>query len=185
MTLEADGITIKDLKFVGVEATKKGGGIKIGSKVSIDRLTIDNCTIEGFRDGIYADTDKDVKPIVKNVHIKNTRFIDNTWKGIYIEKLSESTIENCFFEGNGHYHNSAGAGIDINAKYVNYKDITIKGCTFVNNGGETPHGGGILVKARGTGNDSSYSSDPATLVDVTIDSCTFENNPKAIVLGES
>ncbi len=61
----------------------------------------------------------------------------------------------------------------------------IKGCTFVNNGTGTDQGGGILVKARGTGDDSSYSSSPATLENVTIEDCTFENNPKAIVLGEA
>lgn len=185
LTLGANDIIIKDLKLVGAEGTEKGAGIKIGSQVAIDGLTIDNCIIEGFTNGIYADTNSDVKPIVKNVYIANTHFINNTLKGIYVEKLSESTIENCYFEGNGHFHNFAGAGIDINAKYADYNDITIRGCTFVNNGIGTQHGGGILVKARGTGDDTSYSSNPATLVNVKIEDCTFENNPKAIVLGEA
>ena len=185
VSLNADGITLKDLKFVGAEGSEKGAGIKIGSTVAIDGLTIDNCIIEGFTNGIYADTNSDVEPIVKNVYIANTHFINNTLKGIYVEKLSESTIENCYFEGNGHFHDFAGAGIDINAKYADYNDITIRGCTFVNNGIGTQHGGGILVKARGTGDDTSYSSNPATLVNVKIEDCTFENNPKAIVLGEA
>jgi parallel beta-helix repeat protein len=120
---------------------------------------------------------------VENVHIINSRFINNTLKGIYIEKLSESTIENCNFKGNGHEH-YAGAGIDINAKYTEYSNIMIKGCTFVDNGTESSYGGGILIKERGTGDDSSYSSAPATLTNVTIEGCTFESNPKAIVLGE-
>ena len=181
LVTEADGITIKDLKLVGAE--EPGAGIKIGSKVAIDGLTIDNCTIEGFTNGIYADSNSADEPVVKNVLIRNTRFIGNSLKGIYVEKLSESTIENCYFEGNGYDH-YAGAGIDINAKFADYKDITMRGCTFVENGVASDHGGGILVKARGTGNDDAYSSNPATLTNVTIEDCTFENNKNAIVLGE-
>lgn len=181
LVTEADGITIKDLKLVGAE--EPGAGIKIGSKVAIDGLTIDNCTIEGFTNGIYADSNSADEPVVKNVLIRNTRFIGNSLKGIYVEKLSESTIENCYFEGNGYDH-YAGAGIDINAKFADYKDITMRGCTFVENGVASDHGGGILVKARGTGNDDAYSSNPATLTNVTIEDCTFQNNKNAIVLGE-
>ncbi|HRC80854.1 MAG TPA: Ig-like domain-containing protein [Sedimentibacter sp.] len=183
LTLGTNDIIIKDLKLVGAEGTEKGAGIKIGSQVAINGLTIENCIIKDFTNGIFADTNKDAKPVVENVHIINSRFINNTLKGIYIEKLSESTIENCYFEGNGHEH-YAGAGIDINAKYTEYSNIMIKGCTFVNNGTESSYGGGILIKERGTGDDSSYSSAPATLTNVTIEGCTFESNPKAIVLGE-
>lgn len=183
VTVSCNGVVLKNLTLQGGSGDTKGAGVKIASKVALDGLTIEDCVIEGFTNGIYADTNQTDKPVVSNVVIKGCTFRDNTLKGIYVEKLSESAITDCHFISNGAGH-KAGAGIDINAKYALYENIQVSNCVFTDNGNGTEYGGAILVKARGTGLDTAYSTAPATLTGVVITDCTFNGNAKAVVLGE-
>ena len=56
---------------------------------------------------------------VRNVSVSNTSFVENSFKGIYAEKLSDATFVDCTVRDNGHYDFWNGvwnAGFDINLK---------------------------------------------------------------------
>ena len=154
-------------------------------------LNLKNVTIEGFdyaiclcANGTTPNETKQASIIAEGLIVQNCVI-----KGIYAENISNSSFKNCQFLNNGDDSTAVAenfkswvSGVDINLKYDEYTNITFDGCTFTGNGDAS--GAALLIKARGTGNDSSYSSNPATLTNVTVKNCTFTDNNKNIVLGE-
>ena len=160
----------------------------------VTELTLTDVTIDGFSYGLYfgADTGKKASVSIDadGLQIKNSYI-----KGAYFENLTNSTFNDCEFTDNGTDETKVVenftewmSGVDINLKYGEYENIIFDGCTFVSNGDNS--GTALHIKARGTGKDTSYEGNPATLTGVTVTNCTFTNNnkpngeDKPIVIGE-
>ena len=86
---------------------------------------------------------------------------NNTSKGIYWEKVDNSSLDNVTLSNNGTSGASA-SGIDINLKYGTYSNISLRQIQANANGlGDLTNGTGITIKGR---NDApSYNSNPASV----------------------
>jgi len=93
-------------------------------------------------------------------------------------------IDNGIFPGAVSLSEKMAAGFDINLKDGTYSNLTFNNLTVTGNGLLTPYGAGIMIKARGTGLDTGYSSYPATLTNVTFNGGTFTGNERGIRFGE-
>ncbi len=157
-------------------------------------LQLSNVTIEGFTYGLYFGknpsgttgtfNENPVTITAKNLIVKN-----NYVKGLYAEKLTDSSFEGCQFIDNGSDANKVASsnlktwmsGVDINLKNGSYQNISFTNCTFTGNGQN--NGTALHIKARCDGN---YGAD-TRLSGVTVSGCTFTDNNAAsgpIVLGE-
>lgn len=191
--------TVRDLTLTGVlpEGATAGEGstgpfMGIGTynqTVDVDLLTLDNVTIEGFSYGLYIGNFS--KTGETSVQADNLTIQDCYIKGAYFETLTDSTFTNCKFLNNGANPAKVESsfqtwmcGVDVNLKYGEFKNIAFDNCVFTGNG--TNSGTALHIKARGTGDDSSYSANPATLTGVTVSGCTFADNngTSDVVLGE-
>ena len=127
---------------------------------------------------------------IQYVTMTDTIFRNNHEKGMYVESLSDATftdvqvIDNGVIPGAVELSEKMGAGLDINLKDGIYSNLTFNNLTVTGNGLLTPYGAGIMIKARGTGSDSSYSSWPAILTNVTFNGGTFTGNERGIRFGE-
>ena len=191
--------TVRDLTLTGVlpEGATAGEGstgpfMGIGTynqTVDVDLLTLDNVTIEGFSYGLYIGNFS--KTGETSVQADNLTIQDCYIKGAYFETLTDSTFTNCKFLNNGANPAKVESsfqtwmcGVDVNLKYGEFKNIAFDNCVFTGNGANS--GTALHIKARGTGDDSSYSANPATLTGVTVSGCTFADNngTSDVVLGE-
>lgn len=157
-------------------------------------LELTDVTIDGFTYGLYFGSNTTNKNPVKIQ--ANNLIVQNCYvKGAYFEKLTDSNFVDCQFLNNGDtVEDVANAdflrnwmcGVDINLKYGDYQNISFENCDFSGNGAN--NGTALHVKARGTGNDSSYAAAPASLSGVDVSGCTFHNNNEKvaapIVIGE-
>lgn len=195
-----NNLTVRNLTLKGVEdedgiAGEGGSGSFMGigtydGGYGVGKLTLSDVTIDGFSYGLYfgAKTDNTAQVSVDadNMTIQNCYI-----KGAYFEKLTDSDFNQCSFLNNGkdaakvedNFKNWV-CGVDVNLKYDDYQNIVFDGCTFTGNGDN--NGTALHIKARGTGSDSSYNADPASLQNVTITGCTFEGNngDASVVFGE-
>ncbi|HRO74367.1 MAG TPA: right-handed parallel beta-helix repeat-containing protein, partial [Saprospiraceae bacterium] len=162
-------------------------GIRAGTASAVNGMTIDGTTITSNRQGIavYQAT----TPVAfDNIVIKNSTISNNTQKGIYLEKLSNASFENLTMDNNGTdagYGNNNG--IDINLKYGSYSNIIIKDCDITNSGvtgtaSDPQNPAALTIKARDDG--PSYSSNPATLSNVTIKNNRITGPQNGIRIGE-
>lgn len=122
--------------------------------------------------------------VFNNISVTNSTFNNNSSKGIYAEKLSDASFSSITVSNSG----TAGgfsAGMDINLKYGAYQNIQITDCDILNCGtGDPVNGAGIAIKARGTGSDSGYASNPATLTGVTLAGLNVNGCPDGVRFGE-
>jgi hypothetical protein len=108
----------------------------------------------------------EVSSTFDDVTVRNTSFNDNPEKGIYVEKLSSATFNNIEIARSGTADSYvAPAGFDMNLKFGDYSNITIKNSSFDDSGiqgsGSLPNlYGALQLKARGTGGDGRYSDAP-------------------------
>ena len=172
-------LTINNLNLE--KAEKTGTAIKVPSANENFTLTLNGCQFDGFEFGIYRDLQKDTtaKAIM---NLTGCTFENADQKAIYVEALTNSTIQDCQFINCGTKEDGAhsmSSAVDINLKYGIYEDIRIKECYFEGNGAGL--GGALLIKAR---DDGSYADESATLTGVTITGCTFTDNNRDIVFGE-
>jgi len=130
-----------------------------------------------------------------NVTVTDSIFRNNAIKGLYIEKLSDSVFTNVQILNNGRYAPPTtlasttlasfhAGGMDLNLKDGSYSNLTFNNLTVTGNGIGTKEGAGIMIKARGTGSDTGYSTYPATLTGVNITGGTFTDNERGIRFGE-
>lgn len=188
--LTVEGVTLRGVGAIGTEVAANMGLGTFNTPYSVNALTVTGCVIENFDYGVYfsnsAENSKTVSATITDTIIQNCLN-----KAMYIETLTDSTIENCQFLNNGKVIDTTAetfipwvCGIDINLKYGDFKNIAITDCIFTNNGEN--NGGALMIKARGTGNETNegYVAHPATLTGVTISGCEFSGNNKDIVLGE-
>lgn len=176
---DVTSLTINNLNLEKTEKT--GTAIKVPSANADFTLNLTKCNFDGFEFGIYRDLPKDTtaKAIM---NLTGCTFENADQKAIYVEALTNSTIQGCQFINCGTKEDGAhsmSSAVDINLKYGNYENIRIQDCNFEGNGAGL--GGALLIKAR---DDGSYADTPATLTGVTITGCTFTDNNRDIVFGE-
>ena len=163
-------------------------GFRMGTADGAEGFIFDGGTIKGNNQGIYVAQNSTTPAVFNNVQLINSEISNNAIKGIYVEKLSNATLNNLIMDSNGtngsYEHN---AGIDINLKYGNYANITITNSTITNSGGtgaatdpENPTA--IAIKARD--DEPSYDTNPATLDNVSISNCIVSGPNNAIRFGE-
>lgn len=116
-----------------------------------------------------------------DVDLTGVSFSDITFKGVYLEALSNATLKGLTFDnvGNIGYSDSSnpgawGSAIDINLKYSDYANLTLHDVTVTDSGYSSGHetGAGVTIKARDDA--SSYHTVPASLDNVVIDGLTVE-----------
>ena len=148
----------------------------------IKDLKLSNVTIDDFTYGLYFGKNPNgtTAPFNENpVKISaNNLVVQNSYiKGLYAEKLTDSTFNNCKFIDNGKDTTKVDAnyqtwmcGVDINLKNGSYQNINFTNCTFTGNGQN--RGTALHIKAR---TDSTYGTD-TKLDGVTISGCNFTGN---------
>lgn len=162
-------------------------GIKVATGVTFTDVALSNCYFENLDYGFYfakAMTPIPSTDVVSNMTVTSCFFKNNGFKGIYVEKLSNTIFNSCTVESNGSgsfWNQVWNAGFDINLKNGDYSDITIKNTTFKNNGNGFKEAAALMIKARDEG---SYITSPAHLNTVLVDNCTFEGNERGIRFGE-
>lgn len=176
---DVTSLTINNLNLEKTEKT--GTAIKVPSANADFTLNLTKCNFDGFEFGIYRDLPKDTTAKA-TMNLTGCTFENADQKAIYVEALTNSTIQDCQFINCGTKEDGAhsmSSAVDINLKYGDYENITIKDCYFEGNGAGL--GGALLIKAR---DDGSYADKSATLTGVTITGCTFTDNNRDIVFGE-
>ena len=193
---DLDSLTINKLNLVGATANDNYiagelmnapymglGTYNLG--YGVKDLNLSNVSISGFDYGIYFSSTA-TNNIDLVIDANNVTVQDCYIKGVYLEKLTDSTFTNCQFIDNGANPDIVNdgtkipgggdftqwmSGVDINLKYGSYEDITFDNCTFSGNGAN--RGTALHIKAR---DDGSYASNGATLNGVTVNDCTFSGN---------
>ena len=124
------------------------------------------------------------------ITVSNSRFVDNGYKGIYVEMLSDATFDNVLVTGNGLIGNWNGrwnAGIDVNLKggisgqVQAYQNLVFRNMTMTGNGLGAQDGAALMIKVR---DDGGYTAYPATLSNVLVESGLFTGNERGIRIGE-
>lgn len=187
-------VKFDNVEFKGTAAVNKQEyetGIWVEAFASINNYLFQNCAFEGLAYGAYFAKSQQFATDASNadfVSFTNCNFIDIAFKALYLEKLSNALFSECFISGCGSiafWNKDWNGGIDINLKgNPAYSNIQILNCIFQNNGLGMKHGAALMIKARGTGNDASYASCPASLDNVNISGCTFTGNERGIRVGE-
>jgi hypothetical protein len=179
-------------------SNNSGNGIRVATEGIIDGLTIVNSSLNNNRDpnadqfgaaeAIAVFQSEGNPAQLNDVVIRDTEFVDNGGKAIYTEKLSNAVFDNISIDGVLSDVYGFNSGIDINLKYDNYSNITIRDSTVANVSEGNPFNNdpsfstAIAVKARD--DPSSYDTNPATLDDVTIDGVTIEDSFNGLRIGE-
>ncbi len=161
-------------------------GIFIGHAADVDGWLIDSCLFdENNYSGLYVFCDNPSTADCRNVIIRNSLFRKNFQKGMYIEKLRDALFENLVFDSCG--YNTAynfNTAVDINLKFNNYSNITIRSCELhhCGIGGTDAFGCGLIIKGRDDG--PTYGANPATLDSVRVENLIVTGCRNGIILGE-
>jgi hypothetical protein len=197
-------VKLENVKVIGTNTspcTEQERGLYVDLTSSLTNLVVIGCSFDNLHYGWYFQKQVSADAsTVRYLTVTGTSFIHNNWKGIYTEKLADAVFTNCVVSQNGVYDASSSgctyflpwmSGIDINLKAGTYQNLTFNNCTFTSNGlgtngsvGTSQNGVGLAVKARGTGNDPSYLTFPATLAGVTINGGVYYGNERGIRIGE-
>jgi len=187
-------ISYIDLVNVNLKASPANAGIgfRVTQSHKLSHLSISGSIIDGFNMGFYAEQ----SPLgdgtrVDFVTVSDSIIQNNYMKGLYADCMSDATFTNVQIINNGSHipdqtvlANRHGAGLDFNLKSGTYQNLVFNNVTATGNGLEAVEGAAIMIKARGTGGDTSYAANPATLTGVTINGGTFSGNERGIRFGE-
>ncbi|NUO19739.1 right-handed parallel beta-helix repeat-containing protein [bacterium] len=189
-------LKFENVKIVGGPPTIENlVGLRTATDASLSNVVIVDCEFRNLDYGFYFAKHGDWGPggsNVSNLSVTNTDFIDNYYKGIYCEKLTNATFDGCIFDGNGSdpfWNDPWNAGADINLKgQETYQDIFFTNCTFTGNGLGFREGAALMIKARGSGVDGggggAYQLHPASLTNVQVTNCLVTGNERGIRFGE-
>ncbi|MDD5699848.1 MAG: hypothetical protein PHH00_01485 [Candidatus Nanoarchaeia archaeon] len=192
-------VKLDDVKVIGrnsITASTAEIGLKIWVGNNLSNSIIANSNFEKLDYGWYFARNPDgtlpnMSSIVKNLEVNNIVIKDNYLKGMYIEKLSDTTFTDIIVDHNGCNElnqsvvsNANGAGIDINLKNDVYANIYFIRANIINNGIRTKEGAGLMIKARGTGSDNVNYGTSTSLTNVQINGGTFTGNERGIRIGE-
>lgn len=123
----------------------------------------------------------------EDISVTGTQFNNNTTKGLYIEEMSDAVFDGIEVISSGVDAAYAwNAGIDINLKYGDYSNITIKNSTITDSGAQGSATNpmapvAVCIKAR---EDGGYASNPATLTGVILDNNIISGPVNALRFGE-
>lgn len=177
---------LRDLQMNKCSATfNKIAGLQINHACNVIAFIIDSCDFSDNLGGIYAYCDNPSTSNIIDFLLKNSTFIRNKQKGVYVEKLDNSILENLYFDSCGiDTTYNWNAGIDINLKFNNYENISILNSEFYHCGigGGNNSGCALVVKARDDG--SVYGANPATLTHVQIKGIIVKYCQNGIIFGE-
>jgi hypothetical protein len=174
--------TLSDLVIADSSFNNNNVGLKLGSTASADHVTITDSHFDNNSIGWYSDKGGASSSFITNLSVSDTSFSNDTLKGFYTEKLSDSSFTNITVDNSG-YSGSFSSGFNINLKYGDYHNITITNPTVTNSGtGDASQGTGINIEAR---DDGSYGANPATLEGVTISGGKVSGNQVGLRFGES
>ncbi|MEI6750793.1 MAG: right-handed parallel beta-helix repeat-containing protein, partial [Bacteroidota bacterium] len=161
-------------------------GFRKGTAPAISGFTMDNCEVKGnSAQGCFIATT--TGGTFNNVSIKNSDFSNNLQKGMYFEALSNALLDGIIMNNSGSDASYGfNTGIDINLKYGNYSNITLKNSEITNCGAtgtaialDNPIA--IAIKAR---DDGSYAGNPATLNNVNVLNNIISGPNNGIRFGE-
>ena len=182
---------LTDLTLNNVDFSNNNRGIRGATTSSVDGLTITDSEFSNNVEGIYIAQSESSPGQLNDVTISNTEFIDNDQKGIYTEKLSNATLNDITVDGITSNTYVVNNGLDINLKYDDYENITIRDSTVASVSEGDPLNGNpsasvaVTIKARGSSpDDTSYTSTPAALDDVTIENVVIEDSFNGLQIGE-
>lgn len=174
-------------------------GLRVGSQADVLDLNISNSSIEANKIGFYAAKDNPHPSNLRQLAISQSRFADNTQKGLYFEKLSEATFDGLTITNNGTASDYAwNAGLELNLKWKwgpdedqDYSGILIKNSQFTGNGvpgtaANRLNPVSIGLKARDDGPSYNASGKPpAVLSDVRLENNVISAPLNALRLGET
>ncbi len=159
-------------------------GITVDAGTTLNNFVVRNCEFSNMAYGIII-YNNDISPTTaQNIEISNSTFNNNSIKGFYTERLSNSTFSNLTVTNNGDpdrspvWADNNNAGIDINLSFGTYSNLTFDNLSITNNGIGSSNGAGLTIKAR------DDKSPTATLSGVTITNCFINNNTNDIGFGE-
>ena len=159
-------------------------GLRVPTSGSIDGLTVTNSHFDGNVYGMEVFMGNGSGSVFQNVNVSQSTFNNNSSKGTYFEKLNNASFSYITVSNSG-YTNANAVGFNINLKYGAYSNVVISNSDIIGCGnGDTNVGGGVVIEARGTGNDSSYSGNPATLSGVTLANLNVTGSLDGIRFGE-
>ncbi len=124
------------------------------------------------------------------VTVGNSSFADNSYKGLYVEMLSDAAFDSVVVTNNGqiaNWNDRWNAGFEINLKGDTagqtrvYQNLVFRNMTMTGNGLGARDGSALTIKVRDDGNCSPY---PAVLSNVLVDSGLFNGNERGIRVGE-
>lgn len=182
--ISESGVCLKKLAFDGGKLEGKQNGIIVKQDKEIDGLVFDDISIKNYSNyGLVSLGEPTVKNQLKNVTIKNSRFIGNKKKGIIADNMTAAYLNYCYFEKNGsEAEDSAGCAIDLSFVGGDYCGISIGECDFKFNGNENVGSGAIALKSRGGIGDEGYDAGNYD-GSVSINDCLFMGNSGDIVVG--
>ena len=190
-----DGLTLD-----GVDISDSVYGIaKINNGVATN-FTMTGGSVTDSYHGLTVDAGGQTGAVFDNVVLDGVTFARLTEKGIYADHLSNAQLLDLIMTDVGEFGRGPafglaaqtgefGNGIDINLKYGDFENILIDGFTFTDVGSSShpdsvagDFGAAIAIKARDDA--PSYSSNPASLDDVTISNGTINGTSTGIRVGE-
>jgi hypothetical protein len=171
--------------------------LNVGLNKSVAHLTVVNSGFSECDHGWYF-TKHNGGTFTPNtaqyVTVTDSSFVNNSYKGAYIEMLSDATFENVVVTNNGSISNwnaPWNAGIDVNLKGQDlgitrtYQNLIFRNMTMTGNGLGMQHGAALVIKARDdSGGTIDYSLRPAALTNVLIENGVFSGNERGIRFGE-
>lgn len=174
-------LTLRNSSFSNNSATSTG--IKVESSARVSNFLVEGSTVNGNNNGLYAADGNaatySANTQLQGITVRNTTFSNNAAKGLYIESMNDGLFEGLTIANSGiGTAGNNGSGFDINLKYGNYSNLTIRNSVISGCGTNYSFGGGLLIKAR---NDGSYAAVPATLGGtVLVEGVRVENNGAAV-----
>jgi len=184
-------IELDNVRVIGTtsEGTPESG-VRIDGSTTLNNFVVTDSEFSNMGYGMIFHNNENNPSTVQNIEISNTIFNNNGIKGFYTEKLSDAVFSEVTATNNGKialspsWADASNAGIDINLKFGDYQNIFFNNLTLIGNGIDSSNGAGLTIKARGNGDDVSYSSNPATLNNIEIDGGLFVENNIGISFGE-
>lgn len=169
-------VELYNVRVMGTETSvARESGVFIDSVTSVSDFKVDECEFSGLAYGmLFYNRDYTNGTAVEYIEIKNSVFNNNTLRGIYAEKLSDSKLCNVTISDNGNISSDFCAGIEILLKYGRYKNLVFENLTVTGNGFGCENGAGLAITARNTG--IYGGSKAASLEGVTVSGGSFTGN---------
>jgi hypothetical protein len=193
-----DYLTLNNVRVIGDNVnpcSEQERGLYVDNTSSLQHLIVNNSAFDNLHYGWYLQKSVSADAsTVKFVQVTGTSFSHNNIKGVYAEKLSDTTFSCCQVSQNGYdgsLLSSCGfaanmAGFDINLKAGSYANLVFQNSDFIQNArGGAANGFALGLKGRGTGNDPSYVSFPGLVNGVTVSGCRFDGNERGVRFGEA